>query len=173
MKQKLARLLSGIEIGLFDTAHDWGEQTKAPYYKHFNDEDLEIRAHSILAFTAMLGNWRKGPADVFRTSKNPNIIYIPEEQYYHIDDYLPAFLEHASTIKQNFPILYIYTVYYLFELDHKEPFEKAFPAINPELFKQMRAQLFTEENIETIYSKTFPTFNQLLREMGLPTFFAD
>ena len=33
MKQKLARLLSGIEIGLFDTAHEWGENTYAPYYK--------------------------------------------------------------------------------------------------------------------------------------------
>ena len=173
MKQKLARLLSGIEIGLFDTAHEWGENTDAPYYKHFNDEDLEIRAHSILAFTAMLGNCLKGPADVFHTNKNPNVTYYPEEPYYRIDDYLPAFLEQASDIKQHFPILYIYTVGYLFELDHKEPFEQVFLALNPELFKQMRLQLFTEENIKTINSITFPTFNQLLREMGLPTFFAD
>ena len=173
MKQKLARLLNGIEIGLFDLALEWGEHTRAPYYKHFNDVDPEIRAHSILAFTAMLGNLLKGPADVFRTSKNPNITYCPEEQYYRIDDYLPAFLEHASNIKQDFPILYIYTVDYLFELDYKEPFEQVFPAINPELFKQMRLQLFTEENIKTINSITFPTFNQLLREMGMPTFFTD
>lgn len=78
MKQKLATLLSGIEIGLFETAHNWGKETYAPYYNYFNDADPEIRAHSILAFTEMLENWLKGPADVFRTNKNQKSFIIPK-----------------------------------------------------------------------------------------------
>ena len=173
MKHKLETLLSGIEIGLFDLALHWGEETYAPYYDYFNDEDSEIRSRSILAFTAMLGNWLSGPADVFRANKNPNITHFPIKQVYHFDDYLPAFLKHASSIRKDYPTLYTYTLYYLQELDKQEPFEQVFPEINPGLFQQMRTQLFTEDMMDKISFKNLPAFNQLLREMRLPTFFKD
>ena len=55
IKDKLAKLLRGIEIGAFDTAKDWGDDTKDYYYKYFNDEDNEIRGRSILAFDVYVG----------------------------------------------------------------------------------------------------------------------
>lgn len=168
IKNKLAKLFNGIEIGAFDTAKDWGEETKDYYYKYFNDEDSEIRAGSILAFTCMLGNWYNGPADVFRTQAKIGVTYSPDEQYYFFDDYLSAFLANAPSIKKDFPSLYSYTLYYLYVLDKQEVFESAFPQIDQELFKKMRDQLFSNEQGTDIHT---PPFNKMLREVGLPTFF--
>ncbi len=168
IKYKLAKLFQGIEIGAFDTAKDWGDDTKDYYYKYFNDKDNEIRAGSILAFTAMLGNWYNGPADVFRTQAKIGVTYFPKEQFYYFEDYLPAFLVNAPSIKRDFPNLYSYTVYYLYKLDKQEAFELVFPQIEQGLFKKMRTQLFLSEQSTQINP---PSFNKMLREVGLPTFF--
>jgi len=166
IKYKLAKLFQGIEIGAFDTAKDWGNDTKDYYYKYFNDKDNEIRAGAILAFTAMLGNLYNGPADVFRTKSG--VTYLPKEQFYFFEDYLSAFLVNAPSIKWDFPNLHSYTVYYLYKLDKQEAFELVFPQIEQELFKKMRAQLFLIEHSAQINP---PAFNKMLREVGLPTFF--
>lgn len=165
-KQKLAKLLAGIEIGYFDTSKNWGEETNDYYYKYFDDPDPELRSLSLLAFTSMVGNWYHGPADVFYTS--PHAIYSPPTSFYSFDDYLSAFLEHASQIKHDFPIMYSYIVYYLSELDKKRAFEHVFPEMDQKLFSQMRTLLFSgEKNVRR------SSFNDLLREVGLPTFFSD
>lgn len=82
VKYKLAKLFQGIEIGAFDTAKDWGDDTKDYYYNYFDYKDNEIRAGAILAFTAMLGNLYNGPADVFRTKAG--VTYLPKEQFYFL-----------------------------------------------------------------------------------------
>lgn len=166
VKNKLAILFNGIEIGAFDTAKYWGDETQDYYYKYFNDKDFEIRAGSILAFTAMLGNWYNGPADVFRTQTR--VTHLPVEQFYFFDDYLSAFLANASSIKKDFPNLNSYTLYYLYVLDKQKVFELVFPQIEQELFKKMRTQIFSIEQDTDMYT---PPFNKMLREVGLPTFF--
>lgn len=168
IKYKLAKLFQGIEIGAFDTAKDWGEETQDYYYKYFNDKDNEIRAGSILAFTAMLGNWYNKPADVFRTQAKIGVTYLPNEQFYYFEDYLSAFLENAPSIKKDFPNLYSYTLYYLYILDKQEEFELVFPQIDQDLFGKMRTQLFSIEQGTPIHPTSF---NKMLREVGLPTFF--
>lgn len=166
IKQKLDRILKGIEIGLFDTAKGWGEETNDEYFKYFNDTDQELRAKSILAFACMVGNWYNEPADVFYT--NPRVTYSPPEPYYQFDDYLSAFLAHASQIERDFPVLYSYIIYYLAELDKQKPFEHVFPKIEKALFVDMQS-LFASDGKKL----KLASFNDLLREVGLPTFFLD
>ena len=169
IKDKLAKLLRGIEIGAFDTAKDWGDDTKDYYYKYFNDEDYEIRGRSILAFTSMLGNWDGGAADVFRAGAKRGVTYYPKEQFYFFEDYLHAFLEYAPSIKEDFPNLYPYTLMYLYTLDQREAFELVFPQIDKALFNRMRTELFSDELGSQINP---PAFNKMLQEVGLPTFFS-
>lgn len=166
IKQKLARLLNGIEIGFFNTAKDWGEETNDEYFKYFGDADEELRAMSILAFACMVGNWYNGPADVFYT--NPRVTYSPPEPYYQFDDYLSAFLDHSFQIERDFPVMYSYIIYYLAELDKQKPFEHVFPTIEQTLFVNMRTLFASDEKRLKLAS-----FNDLLREVGLPTFFLD
>ena len=169
IKYKISKLLDGIEIGYFDTCKPWGEETNDYYYKYFNDEDKEIRSGSILVFTAMLGNWYYEPADVFHANAYKGGIYDPSQPFYIFEDYLSAFLNHASLIKNEFPVLYRFTLYYLDLLDKQKAFERVFPHINQNLFIQMRA-LFDEDAQN---DERYPSFNNLLREVGLPTFFLD
>lgn len=170
-KHKLKKLLEGIEIGWFDTCKNWGDETNGYYYKYFNDMDNEIRGGSILAFASMLGNWYHGSADVFRTTQG--ITYIPKEQFYFIDDYLSAFLKNDLHIREDFPILHSYILFFLYNLDKRKPFELVFPLLDQKLLNKMRTQLFiNKENIPTNYID-LPEFNNLLREVGLPTFFSD
>jgi len=169
LKHKLLNLLDGIEIGFFDTAKNWGEETNDYYFKYFNDKDKDLRSLSILAFTAMLGNWYNGPAFVFRAPP------LPHKQFYFIEDYLPPFLENAVSINEEFPVLYSYTLFYLYELDKRKGFENVFPFVDHNLFNQMRSQLFNENGKDVLVSRhsKLPAFNSLLREVGLPTFFSD
>ncbi|WP_312473511.1 hypothetical protein [Neobacillus sp.] len=171
IKNKLANILSGIEIGLFDTCKNWGEENYDYYYKYFNEKDFEIRGRSILTFAAMLGNWYKGSADVFRTVQG--VIHLPKEQFYFFEDYLSAFLKSASSIKNDFPNLHTYILYYLYNIDKEKPFELVFPQIDHWLFKEMRTQLFFNKKIFPINHIILPPFNNLLKEVGLPTFFSD
>ncbi len=133
IKYKLAKLFQGLEIGAFNAALDWGDDTKDYYYKYFNDKDNEIRAGAILAFTAMLGNWYNGPADVFQTK---GVTYVPKEHYYFFEDYVTVFLVNAPSIKRDFPNLYSYTVYYLYKLDEQEALEDIYPPIDQKLVKK-------------------------------------
>ena len=55
IKYKLAKLFQGIEIGAFDTAKDWGDDTKDYYYKYFNDKDNEIRGRGYISFYGYVG----------------------------------------------------------------------------------------------------------------------
>jgi len=171
IKHKISKLLDGIDIGYFDTCKPWGEETNDYYYKFFNDEDKEIRSGSILIFTAMLGNWYHGPADVFYVNANKSVYY-PPQPFYLFEDYLSSFINYSPLIKKEFPVLYSYTLNFLYQLDQQKAFERVFPHINQNLFIQMRDQLFINDEDAKSYER-LPSFNTLLREVGLPTFFLD
>lgn len=144
IKLKISMLLNGIEIGHFYTCKQWGEETNEYYYKYFNDEDKEIRSGSILVFTAMLSNWYYGPADVFYANADRGVYY-PPQPFYLFEDYLSSFIKNAPLIKEEFPILYRYTLYFLYQLDKQKAFERVFPHIEENLIIQMRDQLFSND----------------------------
>lgn len=171
IKYKISKVLDGIEIGHFHTCKRWGEETDDYYYKYFNDEDKEIRSGSILVFTAMLGNWFYGPADVFYANADRGVYY-PPQPFYLFEDYLSSFIKNAPLIKKEFPVLNRYTLNFLYQLDQQKAFESVFPHINQNLFIQMRDQLFSNDE-DAKNDERLPSFNTLLREVGLPTFFLD
>ena len=168
IKAKISMLLNGIEIGHFYTCKPWGEETNEHYYKYFNDKDKEIRSGSILVFTAMLGNWYHGPADVFYANADRGVYY-PPQPYYLFEDYLSSFIKSAPLIKEEFPILYRYTINFLYQLDTQRAFEGVFPEIEQNLFIQMRDQLFSNDE-DVINIVRLQSFNTLLSEVGLPTY---
>lgn len=89
-----------------------------------------------------------------------------KDNIYNFEDYVRSFINNRETIKQEFPILYNLIVYYLFQLDNKKRFEYIFSSVDKQLFIELRQVL----NYSRLDEHQI-NFNDLLREVGLPTFF--
>lgn len=91
------------------------------------------------------------------------------QKIYHLKYYIKSFLDNREPIKQEFPFLYKAIIYYLNELDYEKPFEVIFPSVDEQLFISLR-KVLRNSGIDEKYVYEF-NFNDILREVGLPTFF--
>ena len=168
--EKAKQIVDGIEIGFFDTAKNWHTENYADYYLHFNDADYETRKYALLVFCAALGNWYNKPANVFIPieiqMQHPDF-HLYKDKIYRFELYVEAFLEHHEAIKQQFPLLYNAMVFFLIQLDREQPFEEIFHSVDEQLFIELR-EIVAVSNIDENYRYNF---NDLLRELDLPTFF--
>lgn len=166
---KAKSILEGIEIGFFDTAKNWDEDNYDEYFKYFSHSDIEVRKYSLLIFAAGLGNWFVGSSIIFHPieeHKKEMRFQSSKDNIYNFEDYVRSFINNRETIKQEFPILYNLIVYYLFQLDNKKRFEYIFSSVDKQLFIELRQVL----NYSRLDEHQI-NFNDLLREVGLPTFF--
>lgn len=170
--QKIKHIIDGIEIGYFDTAKNYASDNFEEYFKYFGAPDKETRKYTLLLFTAMLGNWHGGSARVFipeeKRLKRPN--YSPNETYYDFKEYIKAFLEHHKNIEKEFPYMYEVIISFLIriEKDREGSYEKRFPEIPSELFRQLRSEiLIPKENQIDV----FISFGLLFKEVGIKPFF--
>ncbi|TAA66093.1 hypothetical protein [Planococcus salinarum] len=169
---KAKRILEGIEVGFFDTGKEWSSENYADYYRYFSHPNKEVRKYSLLVFAAAVGNWWMKSAFVFYS--HADIIYYSDlkehlDKIYFIEDYFQAFLANKVAIKEEFPLLYNAIVVDLIKLDNENQFENVYPSVDPQLFFQLR-ETWIKSNIDTSYEYNF---NDLLREVGLPTFLKD
>lgn len=162
-------ILKGIEIGFFDTAKPWNEENYEEYFRHFNDPNPEVRKYALLIFGAALGNWQMKSAFVFprATDPDPQFRNMNERKIYRFENYIQAFLENKEAIQKEFPTLYKSIIINLILLDQEVPFENDFPGMNSKSLADLR---------KTIGQSGFTgqsqfSFNQILREVGIPTFF--
>lgn len=162
-------ILEGIEIGFFDTAKPWNDRNFEKYYQYFNDPDQEVRKYALLVFGAALGNWQMKSAFVFprNTDPIPKSHVADENKVYRFEDYIQAFFENKEAIESEYPTLYKSILINLVSLDLEVPFEKDFPDMNPEYLAKLR-RMIRQSGLNE-HSQFH--FNQLLREVGLPTFF--
>lgn len=165
---KAKSILSGIEIGYFITSKKWTKNNYDDYYQYFSHPDYEVRKYSLLVFGAGLGNWSAKSAFIFthRQRKDPDF---DPQKIYHLKYYIKSFLDNREPIKQEFPFLYKAIIYYLNELDYEKPFEVVFPSVDEQLFISLR-KVLRNSGIDEKYVYEF-NFNDILREVGLPTFF--
>lgn len=164
---KAKSILEGIEIGFFDTAKYWDEDNYDEYYRYFSHPDIEVRKYSLLIFAAGLGNWVIGSSIIFRPNKDQKkekSYNSSKDRTYNFEDYVRAFIDNRDAIKQEFPILYNAIISYLIQLDNTEQLN----FVEMQLYLVLR-QVLTDSGLkEHKYN-----FNDLLREVGLPTFFKD
>ena len=164
---KAKSILEGIEIGFFDTAKYWDEDNYDEYYRYFSHPDIEVRKYSLLIFAAGLGNWVIGSSIIFRPvkdQKKEKSYNSSKDRTYNFEDYVRAFIDNRDAIKQEFPILYNSIIDYLIQLDNTEQLN----FVEKQLYLVLR-QVLTDSGLkEHKYN-----FNDLLREVGLPTFFKD
>ncbi|MGE7840386.1 hypothetical protein ACQKNX_06300 [Lysinibacillus sp. NPDC093712] len=160
---KAKSILEGIEIGFFDTAKNWDEDNYDEYYQYFSHPDFEVRKYSLLIFTAGLGNWLMGSSIIFHPNKN-QIYNSSKDSIYNVEDYIRTFIDYREAIKHEFPILYNVIVNYLIQLNNTEQFS----LIEKQLYLVLR-EVLTDSGLEVHQYN----FNDLLREVGLPTFFKD
>ncbi|MBO0603702.1 hypothetical protein I2483_18730 [Sporosarcina sp. E16_3] len=165
---KAKSILEGIEIGFFDTAKNWDVDNYDEYYKYFSHPDFEVRKYSLLVFAAGLGNWYGGSAIIFRPieeRKKEKWFLSYKEKIYYFEDYVRSFIDNREAIKKEFPFLYSVIVSFLIQLDNEKRFEYIFSPVDKQLFIVLR-QLLSGLEVKHQYN-----FNDLLREVGLPTFF--
>ena len=165
---KAKSILEGIEIGFFDTAKNWDVDNYDEYYKYFSHPDFEARKYSLLVFAAGLGNWYGGSAIIFRPieeRKKEKRFLSYKEKIYYFEDYVRSFIDNREAIKQEFPFLYSVIVSFLIQLDNEKRFEYIFSSVDKQLFIVLR-KLLSGLEVKHQYN-----FNDLLREVGLPTFF--
>ena len=165
---KAKSILEGIEIGFFDTAKNWNVDNYDEYYKYFSHPDFEARKYSLLVFAAGLGNWYGGSAIIFRPieeRKKEKWFLSYKDKIYYFEDYVRSFIDNREAIKQEFPFLYSVIVSFLIQLDNEKRFEYIFSSVDKQLFIVLR-QMLSGLEVKHQYN-----FNDLLREVGLPTFF--
>lgn len=169
---KAKRILDGIEVGYFDTSKDWSVENYADYYRYFSHPNNEVRKYSLLVFAAAVGNWWMKSAFVFHShddlKRNVHLQKHPDKIYF-IEDYVQAFLANKKSIEEEFPFLYKAILVDLIKLDNENHFENIFPSVNPQLFIQLR-KTWNNSSVDEKYEYNF---NDLLREVDLPTFFKD
>ncbi|MBT2572081.1 hypothetical protein [Planococcus sp. ISL-110] len=161
--------MEGIEIGFFDTAKNWSIDNYANYYRYFSHSDRDIRKYSLLVFAAALGNWWMKSAFVFLTLGEIEEKQDFQSELYLLEDYVQAFLKNKEAIQREFPLLYNSILVDLIHLDNEKCFENTFPAANKKIFSELRKTLKNSD----IDEKYQYNFNDLLREVGLPTFLKD
>ncbi|MFJ7733994.1 hypothetical protein ACIQXF_19215 [Lysinibacillus sp. NPDC097231] len=165
---KAKSILEGIEIGFFDTAKNWNVDNYDEYYKYFSHPDFEVRKYSLLIFAAGLGNWHIGSANIFRPiEKKEKWFNSFKDKMYYFEDYVRSFIDNREAIKQEFPILHNAIALYLIRLDNEKRFEYIFSSVDKQLFIVLR-QVLIDSGLEVKHQYNF---NDLLREVGLPTFF--
>ena len=166
---KAKSILEGIEIGYFDTAKNWNEDNYDDYYQYFSHSDFEVRKYSLLVFAAGLGNWFMKSCFIFRPLEE-----LERGKYldlYHFECYVKSFIDNSEAIKQEFPLLYNAIVYYLIRLDNEKRFEEYnIRSVDKQLFIVLR-KVLTDSELDV--EKYQYRFNDLLREVGLPTFLLD
>lgn len=167
---KAKSILEGIEIGFFDTAKNWDVDNYDEYYKYFSHPDFEVRKYSLLVFAAGLGNWYGGSAIIFRPieeRKKEKWFHLFKDKMYYFEDYVMSFIDNREAIKQEFPFLDSVIVSFLIQLDNEKCFEYIFSSVDKQLFVVLR-QVLSGLEVKHQYN-----FNDLLREVGLPTFFGN
>ncbi|WP_186673743.1 hypothetical protein [Sporosarcina sp. BP05] len=165
---KAKSILEGIEIGFFDTAKNWDVDNYDEYYKYFSHPDFEVRKYSLLVFAAGLGNWYGGSAVIFHPieeRKKEKRLLSYKEKIYYFEDYVRSFIDNREAIKQEFPFLNSVIVSLLIQLDNEKRFEYIFSSVDKQLFIVLR------QSLSGLEVKHQYNFNDLLREVGLPTFF--
>ena len=95
--------LNGFEIGYFHTGQEFPQ---IPYYEYFNHSDIEVRRYSIAAFVVRLGNWEAGSSFYFSDTERTKLKQ-PE-----LELYVQTFLKSKEMIKNDFPSMYQYTLYF-------------------------------------------------------------
>lgn len=166
---KAKSILEGIEIGYFDTAKNWDEDNYDEYYKYFSHQEFEVRKYSLLIFAAGLGNWLMESSFIFvpiEEQQNENQYYLSKNKIYYFENYISSFIDNRKAIEQEFPILYNEITSLLIKLDNQKPFENTFGLVDKQLFILLRKVLTESKLKEQKYN-----FNDLLREVKLPTFF--
>ena len=111
-----------------------------------------------------------GIAIIFRPieeRKKEKRFHSSKDRIYYFEDYVRSFIDSKEAIKQEFPILYSRIVAFLIQLDNEKPFEYIFSSVDNQLFIVLR-QMLTDPGLEVKHQYNF---NDLLREVGLPTFF--
>lgn len=165
---KAKSILEGIEFGFFDTAKKWDDDNYDEYYKYFSHPDYEVRKYSLLIFAAGLGNWYMKSAFIFRPIEErikENGTYTSKDRLYYFENYVSSFIDNREAIRQEFPLLYKEIANYLLQLDNEKRFEYIFSSVDKQLFIVLR-QVLSGLEVKHQYK-----FNDLLREVGLPTFF--
>ena len=114
---------------------DWCGKLLYPYYKNFNDNHLEYRAGSLLAFWGLLLDWEDESGFPFCTG-------VEEHDCHHFDKYLQEFLTYYPKIKKQYPNIYLVIVESLNQLDERDGWENEFPNIPTEFFNTIRKKLF-------------------------------
>ena len=170
---KAKSILEGIEIGFFDTAKNWNEENYDDYYQYFSHSDFEVRKYSLLVFAAGLGNWFMKSSFIFRPIEElerGKHLHWHQDRIYQFESYVKSFVDNSEAIKQEFPLLYNAIVCYLLQLDNEKRFEYIVRSVDKQLFIVLR-RILTDSGLDT--EKYQYSFNDLLREVGLPTFFMD
>ncbi len=160
---KAKKILEGIEIGFFDTAKNWDEDNYDEYYQYFSNPNFEVRKYSLLIFAAGLGNWLMGSSIIFHPNKNQKY-NSSKDRIYNVEDYVRSYIDHREAIKLEFPILNNVIINYLIQLKNTAQFS----LIEKQLYLDLR-EVLTDSGLEVHQYN----FNDLLREVGFPTFFKD
>ena len=169
--EKAQNILDGIEIGFFDTAKRWDKDNYDDYYKYFTHPNFEVRKYALLIFGAGLGNWLIKSSFIFQPIEKGKIElgYLSDKnEVYNFEDYVRSFIENREAIKQEFPNLYNSIASSLTLLDNENRFESIFTSVDKQLFIKLRKVLADSEPIKHQYR-----FNDILREVRLPTFLKD
>lgn len=124
----------------------WCEEFLYPFYKHFYDENLTIKAGALIGFWGLLCEWEDGSGFPFYTG-------VEDYECHHFDKYVKAFLQVKSDIRKELPNLYFVIIESLKLLDTRDGFENEFPNISIELFSNIRNELFVDflEKPEDVY----------------------
>lgn len=166
--QKVKETISGIEIGYFDTAKSY---VYDEYFKYFDEDDRETRKYALLIFTCMLGNWYSKAAFVFKPEKE-RLKYEDEidTDFYDLESYLSSFLDCYQNIEKEFPYMFERIVWYLtlIEKDKGLSYEKWFPEINSDIFKELREKILIPNS--NLVQVCHP-IKYLFREVGINPFF--
>ncbi len=104
-----------------------------------------------------------GSSIIFHPNKNQKY-NSSKDRIYNVEDYVRSFIDHREAIKLEFPILNNVIINYLIQLNNTAQFS----LVEKQLYLVL-IEVLTDSGLE----EHKYNFNDLLREVGLPTFFKD
>lgn len=168
--KKVRAITEGFNIGYHDTLGNYDATNFDYFYQYFNDPDKETRKHAFFLFMFLLGNVHAGhhgvlPRQHKETHENPNTSYVFEH-------YLQAFLRNHQQLKNEFPIIYHFTIYYMSNLEETldATYETYYHDIPKEIFQRLRTEIM-EHNQQMKDITQLPKMKYLLREINIEPFF--
>ena len=168
--RKVRSITEGFNMGYHDTLGNYDEENFDYFYQYFHHPDIETRKHAFFLFMYLLGNVYAGHRGVLprqhnETHENPNTSYVFEH-------YLQAFLRYHQQLKNDFPITYYFTIYYMSNLEKTlgAPYEAYYHDIPKEIFQRLRTEII-EPNQQMKDNTQLPKMKYLLYEMNIEPFF--